>query len=297
MADELHAGVHSGGGSNGAWGWGVMHYLLGDLGCKPKKGFGTSVGSLNFGIVCQFPVGQEQEALTYGDEVWAKVDERFYKHHCPGATVGDIRGVLCFPSVYDCSYTYEFIAEHIDVPKLRVSGRDLIVSVVDLATLDVHYIDQNHPEIVAAVQGSAAYPFFFAPVKFADMLVSDGGLREITPLQRAVESGATFIDVICCQLEKPGTFDPFGKKTLELGPRYLEAQSAEINKNDLRFDPITGPEVTVRLWQPPKSIGSGLDFSQDKAKRLQEEGYEYAVSRGNTGTRTWTIGGRTSMEV
>jgi predicted acylesterase/phospholipase RssA len=268
-----------------------MHYLLGDLGVKPEEGFGTSVGSLNWGIVCQFAVGQEAEALAYGDEVWLKVSPKFYKHHCPGGTVGDIRGVLCKQSVYDCAYTYEFIADHVDVPKLRGSGRGLTVSIVDLATLQLHYVDQNHPEIVAAIQGSAAYPFFFSPVKFADMLVSDGGLREITPLQRAVESGATFIDVICCQPEKPGLFDPFGKTTLDLGPRYLEAQSAEINRNDLLYDPHEGPEVTVRLWQPQGSIGSGLDFSQDKAKRLQEEGYEYARACGAEGTRTWTIGG------
>jgi len=287
-----HVVVHSGGGSNGAFGWGVMHYLLGDLNAKPKNGFGTSVGGLNWGIVSQFAVGEEQAALTYGDETWDEVDERFYKHYCPGGTVGDVRGVVCKQSVYDCSYTYKFIADHLDVPKLRGSGRGLVVSIVDLATLDLHYIDQNHPEIVAAVQGSAAYPFFFSPVKFADMLVSDGGLREITPLQRAVESGATFIDVICCQTEKPGHFDPFGKKTLDLGPRYLAAQSAEINRNDLLYRPPPGsPEVTVRLWQPQKSIGSGLDFSQEKAKRLREEGYEYARSCGDEGTRTWTIGG------
>jgi NTE family protein len=268
-----------------------MHYLLSDLGVKPEIGVGTSVGGLNNGILCQFPVGQEAEALAYGDEVWKKVNEKFFKHFCPGGTIGDIRGVVCKQSVYDCRYTYDFIAEHLSVDKLRASDRDLYVSVVDLATLDLHYIDQHHPDIVAAVQGSAAYPFFFSPVKVGDMLVSDGGLREITPLQKAVELGATFIDVICCQPERPGLFDPFGKKTLELGPRFLEAQSAEINRNDLLYNPITGPEITVRLWQPPQSLGDGLDFSQEKAKRLQEDGYEYASVCGPEGTRTWTIGG------
>jgi predicted acylesterase/phospholipase RssA len=292
MSDDLHVVVHSGGGANGAFGLGVMEHLFKNLGVAPASWVGTSVGGLNGGLVCQFPVGEELAALDHALSVWTTVTPNLmYKHWPPGGTIGDMRGVVCKTAVYNAQPLHEFIAKHLDVGQLRISGRPLFVSLVDLGTGELLYVDQGHDEIIAAVQGTSAYPFFFPPVTFEGRRVSDGGLREITPLQKAVELGATFIDVICCQQANVGTFDPFGKVTLELGPRYLELMSAEINKNDLLFDPHEGREVTVRLWQPQASLGSGLDFGQEKVQKNRTYGREYAESRGSEGTRTWTIGG------
>ena len=298
MSDAIHAFVHSGGGSNGAWGVGVEQHLIGNLVVKPVFYVGTSAGGLNGALLCQFPVGEEAAGLTCTMETWAEVEpDLIFKHWKPGGKIGDMRGATCKHSVYDTAPLHEFIADHLDVEKLRASGRPLYVSVVDMASGELLYIDQDHPEILAAIQGTSSYPFFFPPVKFDGRLVSDGGLREITPLQKAVELGATMIDVICCQPATAGEFDPFGKRTLEIAPRLLEIMSAEINKNDLAYDPKEGPEITVRLWQPSKSLGDGLDFSQEKAQRLREEGFEYAHGQGDLGTRIWTIGGLSEGEV
>jgi predicted acylesterase/phospholipase RssA len=289
---NLHALVHSGGGSNGAWGVGVLQHLFGNLGVQPAFVVGTSVGGLNGGLLCQFAVGEEAAAFVHMLDVWGTVQpDLIYKQWWPSGTIGDMRGVACKHSVYNDDGLHTFIENNLPLDKLRGSGRPLYVSLVDLATGDLIYADQDHPEILAAVQGTAAYPFFFSPVRFEGKLVSDGGLREITPLQKAVELGATFIDVICCQPEVAGPFDPEGKVTLELGPRYLALQSTEINKNDLAWRPEGGPEITVRLWQPPSGLGSGLDFSQDKVQRLIQQGYDYANPLDEEGTRTWVLGG------
>jgi len=287
-----HALVHSGGGANGAWGVGVLQHLYGNLGVQPDFWVGTSVGSLNGALTCAFPKGDEAGALVRTQDVWADVTEDgIYKHWCPGGKIGDMRGATCKHSVYNTEPLHDFIRKHLDEDAVRASGRGLWVSVVNLATGELSYADQDNPELYEAIVGSSAYPFFFSPYRFDGALVSDGGLREITPLKKAVDEGATYIDVICCQPEGAGTFDPEGKTTIELGPRYLELMSAEINKNDLAYNPITGPEITVRLWQPPSSVGSGLDFSQTKVQALIAEGFAYAQGQGTGGTRTWTIGG------
>jgi len=290
---KVHALVHSGGGANGAWGVGVLQHLFGELGIEPKFWVGTSVGGLNGALVCMFPVGMEMAALAHTMLVWEKVHPKLiYKHFWPGGDLGDMRGAVCKHSVYNTTPFEKFVRQQLDVAKLRASGRPLYVSVVDLATGELIYVDQNHEDICGGIIGTASYPLFFPPTKFDGRLVSDGGLKEITPLQKAVELGATYIDVISCQPATCNDFDAGGKVTLEVGPRYLEIMSTEINNNDLRYDPITGPKITIRLWQPPEGLGNGLDFSQDKAQRLRKWGFEYAKSMGNVGTRTWTIGGR-----
>lgn len=290
MTDPVHALVHSGGGANGAWGIGVLKHLINNLGIQPNFWVGTSVGGLNGGLFCQFPVGEEEAALDHALSVWATVQpDVIYKQWWPGGDLGDMRGAVCKYSVYNADGLHKFIEDHLDVEKLRASGRSLHVSMVDLASGDLFYVDQNHTEIVQGVKGTSAYPLFFPPVRFGDTLVSDGGLREITPLAKAVELGATIIDVITCQTATAGPFDPENKKTLEQGPRYLGIMSTEINENDLKFD-RPGPPVRIRLWQPPSGLGSGLDFSQVKAQKLISRGEIYAESRDDEGTRTWTIG-------
>jgi predicted acylesterase/phospholipase RssA len=287
----IHVLVHSGGGANGAWGLGVLKYMVEVLGLDPRFIVGTSVGALNGAGLAMYSLGNAREGLENLLQIWAQVTpDQIYKHWWPGGTIGDLIGLIFKTGLYNTKPLHKFVREHYDQGKLEASDRQLAVTAVNLDTGELEYFDDQDDNILTAIMASSSYPVFFMPVEIAGNRYSDGGLVEIAPVVYGIEAGLAeaaedeevLVDVIVCQPRAEGSWDSKDKTTLETMPRMLGSMTTEIANNDVDAGLEMAEEhdnVTVRVWQPANSVGSGLDFSQPKVQKLIQEGYEYAEIR------------------
>ncbi|QLQ08229.1 MAG: hypothetical protein HZY76_21055 [Anaerolineae bacterium] len=125
-------------------------------------------------------------------------------------------------------------------PRYAVRGR-LRVTAVDFQSGDLLLMDQNHPDLLEAVLSSAVQPVFMEPRHpiapppgQLPHQVYDGGVREISPLQAAVDLGAERVYMI---LAGPLTVPPIGplQGIFPIVSRTIELFTNEIARNDLRI--------------------------------------------------------------
>ena len=153
----------------------------------------------------------------------------------------------------------------------------MIVGAVSLTSGAYETFTQNSPSIIDAVKASATYPVFFKPIKFNDQLWSDGGIKEIVPLKAAIDAGATHVDIIIPNPEKPTRWNEKKPTTIEVAMRVLELTYDEILSDDLRAILPTDGSVTHRLLRPSTSItDSSLDFDPVKRNKMSELGFKEA---------------------
>ncbi len=133
------------------------------------------------------------------------------------------------------------MVQHLDVSKVRTSGVALRVTAVDFQNGDLLLMDQNHPDLLEAVLASAVQPVFMeprhplapAPGQLPHQ-VYDGGVREISPLQAAIDLGADQVYMI---LAGSLTVPPIGplQGLFPTMSRTIELFTNEIARNDLRI--------------------------------------------------------------
>ncbi len=133
------------------------------------------------------------------------------------------------------------MVQYLDVAKVRSSGVELRVTAVDFQSGDLLLMDQNHPDLLEAVLSSAVQPVFMEPRHpiapppgQLPHQVYDGGVREISPLQAAVDLGAERVYMI---LAGPLTVPPIGplQGIFPIVSRTIELFTNEIARNDLRI--------------------------------------------------------------
>lgn len=131
--------------------------------------------------------------------------------------------------------------QHLDVSKVRTSGIELRVTAVDFQNGDLLLMDQNHPDLLEAVLASAVQPVFMeprhpvapAPGQLPHQ-VYDGGVREISPLQAAVDLGADRVYMILAgSLTVPPVAPLQG--IFPTVSRTIELFTNEIARNDLHI--------------------------------------------------------------
>jgi predicted acylesterase/phospholipase RssA len=133
------------------------------------------------------------------------------------------------------------MVQHLDVSKVRSSGIELRVTAVDFQNGDLQLMDQNHPDLLEAVLASAVQPVFMeprhpvapAPGQLPHQFY-DGGVREISPLQAAVDLGADRVYMI---LAGSLTVPPIGplQGIFPTVSRTIELFTNEIARNDLHI--------------------------------------------------------------
>lgn len=227
----MRALVHSGGGAKGAWGAGVIKYLLGDLKIQYDIFCGVSVGAINAAFLAQFKTGEEELAAKEMYDLWLKLDtSKIYKRWSPFGRWH----ALWKQSFYDSSPLHDLIKTYISLDKIKSTGKLVSVGTVSLSSGKYTIFDQNSDHFLDAVIASASFPGMLSPVKFMDQLWSDGGTKELSPIKRAVELGATEIDIIITSphtrvkrfVEKPTTVDIL-KRSIDLSTDKIMANDIE----------------------------------------------------------------------
>jgi NTE family protein len=283
----MRALVHSGGGSKGAYGAGVLKYLLGDLEIKYDIICGVSVGAINGSFLAQYPYGKEKECAEELYKMWLNLDSsKIYKRWWPFGRWH----ALWNKSFYDSSPLHNLIRSNISLDKIRLTGKLVNVGTVSLSSGKYTIFDQNSDHFIDAIIGSSSFPGMLSPIKFLGQLWTDGGIKEISPIKKAVDLGADIIDVIITSpqtrvkrfIENPTTVDIL-KRSLDLSTDKIMANDIEkVEMHNILA--LAGLEdrkyVKINILRPDYNlIEDLLDFSPTKIKEMAEKGYADAKYR------------------
>lgn len=182
----MKALVLSGGGSKGAYQAGALKHILGELQVNYDIFCGVSVGAINCAFLSMFPSGEEQKSSDILCDMWSHLDtSKIYKRWFPFGRWH----ALWTKSFFDSSPMSELLRSNIDIEKIRRNGKKVNVGTVSLSSGKYTIFDQSSDYFVDAVIASASFPGMLTPVKFLGQLWTDGGIKEISPIKKAMEMG------------------------------------------------------------------------------------------------------------
>lgn len=235
-----HALVASGGASHGAWQLGYARRfseLYPDF--NPAIFCGTSVGGLFAAFAGMQP--NFSEAMVAYEDFWRTQVHKtsdIYKPWWP-SWLGSLAYIpaLWKGSAFDASPLRKLIQKRFDAERLRLSGKKVRLTSVDLLTSELRTHTERTIIDWKPVYATAVYPLGFDMQLLDDEgLHTDGGVREIAPLKTAIDAGATAIDVLATTpRDMPRWVDAEGPlRLLQRGLRVLSILSDEILDNDIR---------------------------------------------------------------
>ena len=237
MAGRL-AVVLSGGGAKGAFQVGALDQLITKRKVKFDIAVGTSTGSIQAAAVAQ-------DDIPRLVRTWEgiKGDEDIYKKRS-GTLIAVITGQ---PSIYNASPLRRLLAANIDEAKIRASGKSLRLGVVSLTTGQFRSIAENASNIADYVYASCAMPFAFEPLQdSAREQWVDGGVRDVTPLDAALELAPRAVLVIRASPPPQPDERRRYKDLVAIGLRAVDILQSEVSLNDLKNVHLINALLTAR---------------------------------------------------
>ena len=277
--------VLSGGSEKGAYQVGAVKYLIGELKNQYQILCGVSVGALNSSFLGMYPEGKEEESIEALLDVWNNISNKnIYKRWFPFGRFH----ALWKSSFYNSKPLQNFVKSKLDISLLKASGKEVYVGAVSLDTGHYTIFDQTNDNFINAVIASASFPVMLAPIFMNNQLWTDGGIKELTPLTKAISLGATDIDVI---MTSPSL--PIGKfiknpNSFSIIKRTIDLMIDEINYNDLYKAQLwnklieSGYQtdkkiINFRIIRPNHSlVEDTLNFDKDLIQELIVKGYNDA---------------------
>jgi len=154
----------------------------------------------------------------------------------------------------------------LDANKVKNSGIKLRLAMVSLESGKLRFVDEQgkftddntQVSLLDAVLASASIPFIFPPVKLGSENFVDGGVRDILPIQVALDAGADHVYAICASraaVDPATSFD--NKNLLDIAMRaateIMPDQVQESNTN-----PPRGWGANVRIIQPEVNVNNSM---------------------------------------
>lgn len=239
--------VISGGGSKGAFAVGALSYIHQHV--RPIDQFdiycGTSTGSL---IVPLAAIGE----LALLEQIYTTTRQ------ADVLNLGGIANLLSNVSLHDATPLKRLIERNLTdthYNRLIASGKPVMLATICLQTEHlVHFVTQavatntaydverirSASDLRRAMLASSCQPVFMQPVEWRPGAVPvrqyvDGGIRELTPLQAAIDNGAqTIIAITNSPDQIPADDRPITKATAML-ERTIDLFSEDVSDNDYRL--------------------------------------------------------------
>ena len=201
----MRALVLGGGSLKGAWQVGVIHAIL-DTGFKPEMIYGISVGALN----ASFMVNEaSKQFIEKGEINWDLVNKKLLKFWLENIKQPSDIGVLKskfslgidtllsrFDGLIDTNPLHDKLKKNLDMTILRRSPIYLKVGAVNINTGEMYYANPLEEHFLDFLRASSSLPFIMPAIQIGGdhrEAYMDGGLREVVPLRKAIEDGATEI--------------------------------------------------------------------------------------------------------
>ena len=280
--------VLAGGSVKGAFQAGVIKALF-DQGYQPDAIYGVSAGSLNAAyLVNQF--GQQANAhlpISYpqaAQDLWDFWELRITHPQSLSKPfnlfeLGWSALTKKFKGLVDTSPLRDLLQDVLQSRNLSASPVGLKVGAVNVLDGAMHYVDPSFENFQEYLLASSAVPILMPVVKIngeTRKSYLDGGLRDVAPLQKAIQDGATEVVVIACHTEmiEGGDFD--SGDLLVLVDRVMDIAVNEILNADLRMQ---RSEVKLRIIRPKQPLSIDIQhFTKMDIRRMLEMGYAQGMS-------------------
>lgn len=280
--------VLAGGSVKGAFQAGVIKALF-EKGYQPDAIYGVSAGSLNaaylinqFGqqVNAHLPISYPQAAQDLWD-FWelrithpASLSKPFSLFELGwSALTKKFRGLV------DTSPLRDLLHDVLQSRNLSASPVGLKVGAVNVLNGAMHYVDPSIENFQEYLMASSAVPILMPVIEINGekrKSYLDGGLRDVAPLQKAIQDGATEVVVIACHTEmiEGGEFD--SGDLLALVDRVMDIAVNEILNADLR---IQHSDVKLTIIRPKQPLNIDIQhFTKMDIRRMLEMGYAQGMS-------------------
>jgi NTE family protein len=296
----MKALVLGGGSLKGAWQVGVIHAIL-DTGFKPEMIYGISAGALNG----SFMVNEAgKQFIEKGEINWDLVNKKLLKFWIENITKPSDIGVLKskfslgidtllsrFDGLIDTNPLHDKLKKHLDMTVLRRSPVYLKVGAVNINSGQMHYADPLEQHFLDYLRASSSLPFIMPAIQIGGdhrQAYMDGGLREVVPLRKAIEDGATEIYCVATH-PKNRSLEHFNYRSFfSLIERIKDITVNQFENSDIEwaenyaksYGSIGSFNITKKIKltviRPEEPLNIELtDFNVDDVKEIIKQGYEF----------------------
>jgi NTE family protein len=184
-----------------------------------------------------------------------------------------------FKGLVDTSPLRDLLSDVLQDRNLHASPVGLKVGAVNIMEGAMHYVDPSFENFQDYLLASSAVPILMPVVKIEGekrKSYLDGGLRDVAPLQKAIQDGATEVVVIACHTEmiEGGDFD--SGDLLALVDRVMDIAVNEILNADLK---MSRSEVKLTIIRPLQPLSIDIQrFTKMDIRRMLETGYAQGMS-------------------
>jgi len=302
--------VLAGGSVKGAFQAGVIKALA-EKGFQPEVIYGISAGSLNAAFLVN-ALGQQKldgQIISFqqaADDLWDFWETRITNPACLSKPLsmfelGWTALTKKFRGLVSTDPLRELIQEVLSLRNLQASPVGLHIGAVNIMEGRIHYVDPSNPDFMDYLMASSAVPILMPVVKIRGeerRSYLDGGLRDVTPVRRALDDGGKHIVCISCHPEaiEGGFFD--SGDLLALVDRVMDIAVNEILNADLRETLLInnalpadgtvvmeGPyrgfqRVNLESIRPIQPINIDIQrFTKLDIRRMLEVGYEVGLEQ------------------
>ncbi len=295
MKKNKRALVISGGGSKGSFAGGVAKYLIKDKGYDYDLILGTSTGSL---MVIHLAL----EKIDELESLYSNIKQRtifsnnpFFVKRVHGVQVVGVRHLNTIWNFMNRRKTFgesknllKFIKKNLTrayFEKVKKSKKEVIVTVSNLTTNEVEYKSINdclYEDYCEWIWGSCNYVPFMSLLKKDNFEYADGGFGSLVPIKKAIEKGATEIDVIILETEVEHLSRMPSTSPFSLLSTVIEFMLDQVEQQNIAIGKLEAKKNSVKLnlyYTPTVLTTNSLIFNKKLMKRWWNQGYEYAKNK------------------
>lgn len=279
--------VLAGGSVKGAFQAGVMKAMM-ERGYQPDAVYGVSVGSLN---AAYFVNQLGMQALTGGpisftdasQDLWDFWETRITSPKSLSKPFNIFQLGLTalrkkFKGLVDTQPLRNLLTEVLSIRNLHASPIDLKIGAVNIMDGTVYYVDASEEYFLDYLMASSAVPILMPVVKIngeTRRSFLDGALRDVAPIKKAVDDGASHIVCISCHMEsiEGGHFD--SGDLLALVDRVMDIAVNEILNADIKEVMISNTRIDIQSIRPPQPLTIDIQkFNKMDVRKMLELGYQ-----------------------
>ncbi len=295
MRNEKRALVISGGGSKGAFAGGITQFLIEDKQHNYEIILGTSTGSL---MVVHLALKKIKEL----HQLYANIKQRtifsnnpFFVKKINGVQVVGVRHLNTIWNFINRRKTFgesknlrKFIKNKIskkDFLKVKNSNKEVIVTVSNLTTNQVEYKsinDYSYDDYCDWIWASCNYVPFMSLLRKNNNEYADGGFGCLVPIAKAIEKGATVVDVIILETEVENLSRLPSTSPFSLLSTVMDFMLDQVEKQNVDIGKLKAKQknVTLNLYYTPTVLTTNsLIFNKKQMKKWWQMGYKYAKEK------------------
>lgn len=279
--------VLAGGSVKGAFQAGVMKAMM-ERGYQPDAVYGVSAGSLNAAyfvnqLGLQAITGEPISFSQASQDLWDFWETRITSPESLFKPFNIFQLGLSalrkkFKGLVDTQPLRNLLNEVLSIRNLHASPIALKIGTVNIIDGTMHYVDPSEEYFLDYLMASSAVPILMPVVKIhgeTRRSFLDGGLRDVAPIKKAVEDGASHIVCISCHMEsiEGGHFD--SGDLLALVDRVMDIAVNEILNADIKEVMIFNTKIDVQSIRPTQPLTIDIqNFNKMDIRKMLELGYQ-----------------------